>query len=70
MKKSLIFDIFELDVEFCQTPVLGLGLGVDFSFAPLHISPTTFVHLPGNQKQHLNCCQTPGIKKLGLLVKV
>ena len=34
--------------EYCQTPDLGLGLGVDFNFAPLHISPATFEHLPGN----------------------
>ena len=33
---------------YCQTPVLGLGLGVDFTFTPLHISPATLAHLPGN----------------------
>ena len=35
-----------LHLVFCQTP--GLGLGVDFTFAPLHISPATLAHLPGN----------------------
>ena len=30
--KFQLFLPFE-DVKFCQTPVLGLGLGVDFTFA-------------------------------------
>ena len=42
---------------FCQTPDLGRGLGVDFTFAPLHISPATLAHLHGNP--HINCSQTP-----------
>ena len=42
----------------CQTPDLGLRLGVDFTFAPLHISQATFAHLRGNPNPHPNCCQT------------
>ena len=35
-------------ISFCQTPILGLGVGVGFTFAPLHISLATFALLPGN----------------------
>ena len=35
-------------IFFCQNPVLGLGLEVDFTFTPLHISPEPFAHLPSN----------------------
>ena len=48
-------------IDSCQTPVVGLGLGGDFNFAPLHISPATFAHLPGNPNPHLNCCKTPNL---------
>ena len=46
VKLEVVVEVLEL--VFCQTPVLGLRLGVDFNFAPLRISPATFAHLPGN----------------------
>ena len=46
VKLEVVVEVLEL--VFCQTPVLGLRLGVDFTFAPLHISPATFAHIPGN----------------------
>ena len=34
-KISILYSQIESDImkDFCQTPVLGLGLGVDFTFA-------------------------------------
>ena len=33
MKPNLLINLFSIVFHFCQTPVLGLGLGVDFTFA-------------------------------------
>ena len=33
MKPNLFINLFSIVFHFCQTPVLGLGLGVDFTFA-------------------------------------
>ena len=33
MKPNLFINLFSIVFHFCQTPVLGLELGVDFTFA-------------------------------------
>ena len=33
MKPNLFINLFSIVFHFCQTPVLGLGLKVDFTFA-------------------------------------